>query len=202
MSLTEEARKTGYYILPQTGAQYGPSARIAAVLVDPKVYHVYSFLYLEARRLVRKMEDVRNDSHHQEILIRGPALGYKMPDVEAIRTRTNALKDTLESFDPDNVCMLRRSVMLPAATARGLYLTAIQSAILIDTIFKNAKDSEYMLWLRALKHTGEEYRGPASLQQAVDTYTALVNSSYRNIMNTPASGERLPNNWVERLSPC
>lgn len=200
MSLSEEARKTGFYIPPQTEQQISSTTRIAAVLVHPRVYAIYSFLYTEARRLVIKMEAVRDDAHHQEMLIRGPALGYKMPDVSSIRARTQTLKDTLHSFDPDDACMLKNAVMLPAATAKGLYMTALNAALLIDEIFKNARESEYMLWIRALKITGEEYHGPVSLQQAVDTYTALVNASYRNLVNTPASRERLPEDWVERLS--
>lgn len=152
-------------------------------MVRPRLCHAYLSMNLVAETMLCKMEAVLSDPHHQDIIRRGPALGYRMPDTNGITNRTAALKAVITHYrDYDFHYKPGSQIALPARTVHGLFFTAIHSALLVDDVFKNIRHSEYMLWLRALKVTGEPYQGPTSLQEVCNTWQSL------------------PQNWLERLS--
>lgn len=170
--------------------------KISLVLVPMEVYRAYLWLYSCSFNMVKQMEKVLDDGHHQEILKRGPGLGYVMPDEAKIRATTKALREALESFDGSDAEFVKGRVRLPIATARGFYQAAMLSDRLIDEVFTSIRKSEYMLWLRALKVTGEEYKGPTSLQETVDVWVAFNDLNLRQIVYpTSRRGQKLQPGW-------
>ncbi|MDB5491291.1 MAG: hypothetical protein JWO78_1140 [Micavibrio sp.] len=188
----------GFFNPPATD-QTVSEAKIRSVMVNPEVYRAYLFLYSCAFDMVKQMEAVLKDSHHQEILMRGPALGYVMPDEKKIAATTLALRTGLESFDTDDANFVGNRVCLPIETARGLYNVAMLSDRLADEVFLSIRKSEYMLWIRALKATGEVYEGATSLQEVVDVVVAFYNLAVKQVVHPSSrTGQKLQANWAAR----
>lgn len=202
MSLVAAARKTGFYAPPPTSGEVGHDVRIKEVIVGSLLSNQYLYLHLLARTMVEKMDEVFNDPYHTEVMIRGRSMGYVMPDVQSIYYRTKELNDVLDSYNPYDFCAMDDCGLtrLPAATAIGHYRVALHSAILVDEVFTAIRQSEYMLWMRTLKESGEPYAGATSLQQVCDTWYALVGSTCANLIDVERRNARLPDNWVDRLS--
>lgn len=186
----------GFFNPPATD-QTASSGQIRSVMVNPEVYRGYMWVYSCTYQMVRQMEAVFEDAHHQEIMRRGPALGYVMPDQERIEAATRALRDCLESFDPDEAGFVGNRVCLPITTARGLYNVAVLADRLADEVFRSIRTSEYMLWFRALKATGEIYEGATSLQEVVDVIVAFYDLAVKQVVHPSSrTGQKLQANWA------
>lgn len=190
------AQVKGFFNPPATD-NTASDAKIRSVMVHAEVYRGYMWLYSCAFHMVQQTEKVLDDARHQEILVRGPMLGYVMPDAEIIRKTTAELRRALEGFDPNEAGMVNGRVSLPIKTARGLYNMACLSDRLIDEVFMSIRKSEYMLWIRALKATGEIYDGPTSLQEVVDVFVAFNDLSVKQVIHpTSRKGQKLQSNWA------
>jgi hypothetical protein len=154
-------------------------------------------LHADAMLMAQRMDDVLESDEHKMIMREGAEMGYTMPDADAIRARNKILKLYLAASHPWQGAHEKDGMIsFPAESARNLYMVAVQSALMIDDVCRNIRESEYMLWFRRLRELEAPYIGPTSLQEMFNVWGALTISTVQQEQYAPQRHRRLPENWM------
>ncbi len=174
------------------------SIRIGRVKMHVAIFKAYAELHDLASIMAARMDEVLDNDEHQMIMREAAERGYVMPDVEAVRARNNLLKQFLAASDPWGEAEIRnRIIRIPAKTARDMHMVAHQSALMVDEVCRNIRESDYMLLFRNLKRLDVPYTGPTSLQEMYNVWGMLVTSTVRQAQLGPERSHRLPVNWLK-----
>ena len=171
-------------------------SKVTTVQVHPGIYNAYLILYIECCTLVERMDAVLDDGEHCLLVEEATQSGFKMPDIEFMRDRTNELRDALMVFNPYNVRIFRDGmVLLPIESARGFYNVAASGQKIVSGVFDAIEKTNYLSWFTVLKNMGAPYSGPTSLQEVINVWAGIDRGAHSE--RTYAHPKALPRSWFD-----
>jgi hypothetical protein len=175
------------------------SYNVQAVNLPQQLYSSYLQVFIMTCAFATKLEEVMDDEQHAEIMDEARAKGYRLPDPEIYRSKLETLTNVIENMHPHDIKYNGADyVCMSGEMARDFFLTAILGCDLINDVYNDLLNTDYLKVYKDLKDKGEVYSGPTSLQEAVDTVVCLIRAN--NMSYNYRKNAGLPSGWKNNVS--
>ena len=172
---------------------------VQAVKLPLTLYSSYLQVFIMTCAFASKLEEVMNDPKHKKVMEEARSKGYFLPDPDNYRNKLEVLKDVIQDVQPHDIKYVGDdTVSMSGELARGFFLTAILGCDLINDVYNDLLETDYLKCSKDLKDRGEPYAGPTSLQEAVDTVVCLIRAN--NMSHNYRKNAGLPKGWKNNVS--
>lgn len=145
-----------------------PSCRGVRIVISASAYNMMARFYRYAENLALNLENVCNDTRHQQVMNEARNRGYKMYSENIMRNDARLLLDLLRQIGPVNVYPAKDEqckVSIPKDHVRDLYCMMDAVQYMTDKMTNIFQTSDYLDYFKVLKAENRPYTGASVLKE-------------------------------------